>query len=265
MESKCGSIKSALTAHFSSLLGVEQIEGGCVATLPIETLDGRFVGVFIEPRAADYFLIHDGGKAVDELILQGMKLTPAVERGLALIANRFSISYTDESFQTGAKLADLSGKVQAVGMSSAMAMATLLDHVSVIEEEPLEAKIGTMLRRWGRNRAKVTENVRLAGALKQHTFDFLVSPRRKGIPIAVSVLNPTNGPLAAAERFYFKADDLASTPFGKWPIIAIEAKAETWSSDARKIVKKYAAGVIPIRSGEPLDFGLISEKLNAVA
>lgn len=262
---KCGSIKAALTEHLSGLVGVQQIQDTCVATLPIETLDGRIVGVFIEPRNSDFYLIHDGGKAVDELVLQGMKLTPAVERGLNLVASRFGISYSDESFQTGAKIADLPSRAYAVGMSSAMAMATLLDHVAIIEEEPMEVKLGAMLRRWGKNRAKVTQNVRLAGELKQHSFDFLVSPRRKGLPIAVSVLHPGNNPLATAERFYFKANDLVSTEFQKWPIIAIETKAETWSADARKIVKKYAAKTLSIRSGESVDFQKISDALNAVA
>lgn len=264
LDTSCGSIRAALAAHVSSLVDVQRDRDTCIVTLPIETLDGRVVGVFIEPGAKDYFLIHDGGKAVDELVLQGMKITPSVERGLSLIANRFGISYCDESFQAGSKIAELPSKAYAVGMSSAMAMANLLEHVLVLAEQPLEQQLGQLLRRWGKNRAKVDENVNLTGALKQHRFDFLVSPRRKGNPIAISVLNPTNGALAAAERFYFRADDLSSTRFKTWPIVAIEAKAETWSVDARKIVSKYAQRVIPIRTGEPPNFESISAALNAV-
>lgn len=265
MEVKCGSIKAALSEYVCSLLDVRQLEDTCVVTLPLETIDGRLVGVFIEPRAADFFLIHDGGKAVDELVLQGMKLTPAVERGLSAVAQRFGVSYDDEAFQAGTKIANLASRAYAVGMSSATAMATLLDHVSIVEEEPIEGQIGTMLKQWGKNRAKITQNVRLIGELKQHTFDFLVSPRRRGKPIAVSVLNPSNNPLAAAERFYFKANDLSPTAFGKWPIVAIETKSEIWSPDARRIVQKYAAGVIPIRSNEKPDYHRLSDALETVA
>lgn len=264
-ELKCDSIKAALSAHLASLISIERLQDACVATLPLETLDGRMVGVFIEPRASDFFLIHDGGKAVDELILQGMKITPAVERGLALVANRFGISYSDESFQAGAKMSDLPMKAYAVGMSSAMAMANLLEHVPAVEEEPLEGQIGALLKRWGKNRARVTANVRLPGELKQHAFEFLISPRRKGLPIAVSVLHPGSNPLATAERFYFKADDLSSTAYGAWPLVAIEDKAETWSADAKKIVRKVAKKVIDIRSGEALSYDRVSEALNAVA
>jgi hypothetical protein len=266
LETQCsGIIKEALISHLSSHVAVQQIGDTCVATLPIETLDKRWVGVFIEPRAKDFYLIHDGGKAVNELILQGMKITPAVERGLSLVANRFGVSYGDEMFQTGAKIPDLAPKAYAVAMSSALAMANLLEHVPVVEEEPLEGQIGVLLHRWGRNRAKVTENVQVAGEIKRHTFNFLVSPRRKGLPIGVSVLHPTAGALAAAERFGFKAKDLANTTFGKWRRVAVEDKAEIWSPDARKIVESCADFVIPVRSGERATFEQICEALGVAA
>ena len=101
----CHSIKSALAAHLATHISVEQINDMCVISLPFETIDRRWVEVFVEPRAADYFWIHDGGKAINELILQGMKVTPSVERGLTMIASRFGISYSEEMFQTGAKMA----------------------------------------------------------------------------------------------------------------------------------------------------------------
>jgi hypothetical protein len=262
---ECSGIKDSLVGYLSSHVAAQQIGETCVVTLPIETLDKRWVDVFIEPRVKDFYLIHDGGKAINELILQGMKITPAVERGLSLVAKRFGVSYSDEMFQTGTKLADLPTRVYAVGMSSALAMANLLEHVAEVEEEPVEGRIGTLLNRWGKNRAKVTENVRVSGEIKEHTFNFLVSPRHKGVPIGVSVLHPTAGALAAAERFGFKAKDLTGTSVGKWPRVAIEDKAEIWSPEARKIVKSCANFVIPIRSGERPTFEQISEALDAVA
>jgi hypothetical protein len=257
LETQCSGIKDSLICYLSSYVAAQQIGDTCVVTLPFETLDKRWVDVFIEPRVKDFYLIHDGGKAVNELILQGMKITPAVERGLSLVASRFGVSYTDEMFQSGSKLAGLAARIYSVGMSSALAMANLLEHVVEVEEEPIEGQIGVLLNRWGRNRAKVTENVRVAGEIKQHTFNFLVSPRRRGLPIGVSVLHPTAGALAAAERFGFKAKDLASTQFGKWPLVAVEDKSDIWSPEA--------SFVIPIRTGERVTFDQINEALQTVA
>jgi hypothetical protein len=250
-----------LAAHIEA----QQVRDACVVTLPFETIDRRWVDVFIEPRAADFYLIHDGGKAVNELILQGMKITPAVEREFVLIASRFSVSYADEMFQSGAKISRIAEQVYAVGMASALAMTHLLEHVPMVQEETVEEHVGEALRKWGRNKAKVTENVRVQGHLKQHEFDFLVSPRHKGSPIAVSVLHPTAGPLAAAERFGFKANDLSGTNFGSWRKMAIEVKSEIWSADARRIVDASADIVVPIRSGEPAEYHQITDALDRVA
>jgi hypothetical protein len=263
-ETQCSGIKESLIGYLSAHVAAQQIGDTCIVTLPFETLDKRWVDVFIEPRVKDYYLVHDGGKAVNELILQGMKITPAVERGLSLVASRFGVLYTDEMFQSGSKITELPARIYSVGMSSALAMANLLEHVVGAEEEPIEGQIGTFLNRWGKNRAKVTENVRVAGEIKQHTFNFLVSGR-KGLPIGVSVLHPTAGALAAAERFGFKAKDLVNTQFGKWPRVAVEDKSDIWSPEAKKIVKSCADFVIPVRTGERVTFDQISEALKAVA
>ena len=265
MVENCLSIKNALTEHLLSHVEVQQVGDICVATLPFSTLDRRWVDVFIENREADFFLIHDGGKAVNELILQGMKITLAVEREFQVIASRFGVAYQDEMFRTGAKSPHMAASAYEVGMASALAMTRLLQHVPVVEEEPLTEQVRTLLRRWGRGRAKVTENATVAGEIKQHTFDFLLSPRQKGATIGVSILNPTGGPLAAAERFGFKAKDLEPTRYRKWQLVAVETKAEVWSRDARDIVRKCANVVIPIQSDDRPTYDQISQALAAVA
>lgn len=265
LRTQCSGIEESLKSYLAAHVGVQQMGDTFIATLPIETFDKRWVGVFIEPRATDFYLIHDGGKAVNELILQGVKITPNVERGLALVAKRFGVTYADEMFQTGAKLRDLAPNAYAVAMSSALAMANLLEHVPATEEEPIEAKIGALLHQWGRNRAKITDNVRIAGKIKQHTFNFLVSPRKQGLPIAVSILHPTAGALAAAERFGFKSQDLASTEFGNWPRIAIKDKSEIWSPEANNIISKCASAEISVRSGDSPTLAQISEAIEKAA
>ncbi|HWR36836.1 MAG TPA: hypothetical protein VN622_13300 [Clostridia bacterium] len=260
----CNSIKQALHDHLAAQVSVQQVRDACVVTLPFVTVDQRCVDVFVEPRAADYFLIHDAGKAVNELILQGVKITPSVEREFELIAGRFGISYCDEMFQAGAKYNGLAAQAYAVGMCSALAMVQMVGHVPVVEEEPLEVQLGSLLRRWGRRKAKVSENVQVAGRLKQHTFDFVLTPQ-KGEPISVSILHPTAGALSAAERFGFKSQDLANTYAQNWRRVAVEAKAEAWSQDAHRIVETFAQAVISVPSGMPADFQQLSSRLDQLA
>ncbi len=265
MTIQCSGIEKLMQSYLSSRTGIQHIGDTCVLTLPIETFDKRLVGVFVEPRAKDFFLIHDGGKAVNELILQGMRITPAIERSLSLIATRFGIAYQDEMFQSGGKLDALPAVAYAVGMSSALAMANLLEHVPSVEEEPIETKVGVLLDRWSRSRAKLTRNVVAKGEIKQHTFNFLLSPRNGDQPYAISILHPTGGPLSAAERYGFKSKDLESTLFGKWRRVAIKDKSELWTPEANNIIRKCANAEIAIRSGETPSLADIEEALKRAA
>jgi hypothetical protein len=103
------------------------------------------------------------------------------------------------------------------------------------------------------------------GKIKQHTFNFLLSPRRGGHPFAISVLHPTGGALAAAERYGFKSQDLENTDFAKWRRIAIKDKAELWTPEANNIIRKCANAEISIRSGEMPSLIDIQEALNRAA
>jgi len=236
----------------------------CVATIPFPTIDNRFVDVFFEHRAADYLLIHDGGKAVNDLILQGIKITDFMHREFEMLAKRFDVAYADEMFQTGAKLGEVANKAYAVAMCSAVAMTRLLDGSRPLEESPINAQLATVLRRWGRRKARVQERVSVKGEVKQHEFDFVLHPRGSQ-PIALSILNPTAGPLSAAERFGFKSGDLKGTRYGQWKRVAVEVKAEVWSRDARMIVQRFSDAVIEAPSGQLPSFQDISATLDSLA
>lgn len=264
MQTICSAIKQALTDHLVSQLTVSQVRDLCIVTLPLPTLDNRWVDVFVEPRAADFFLIHDGGKAVNELILQGLKMTSGIERELTAIAERLHVAFSEEMFQTGAKIGNLGETVSAVGMCSALAMTHLLATARA-EEEPIEGQILELLKQWGKKKSvRIQERVKVEGNLKQHQFDFTVTPR-KGPTFALSILNPTAGALSAAERFGFKAQDLDGTPAGGWRRIAVEAKSEVWSQEARKLVDRVAHSVIPVPSGSQATYGQLAEALEPIA
>jgi len=260
--SQCQTIRDSLAAYLLESTIAEQVGDACVITLPIPTVDGRVVGVFIEPRVGDYFLVNDGGKAVNELTLQGVKITDSVKDYMAALARNFDVVYADEMFQSAGKQADLQRIVLAIGACSSLAMAQLVGQITSAVDEPAKEQFGRALKSWARKRLKVSRDVSLKGKRAQHRFDFVASPKiGKKMPIVMSVLSPGSNPLGSAQRFGFHATDLDSTPFAKWPRVAVEDRAEIWSAEAKNIVRSCADVVIEIPSGAKIDARLIGERL----
>ena len=97
MSAKCNSLRQLLIDHMADAVKVHHIGDACAVTLPISTVDGRLVDVFVEQRMGDYCIVHDGGKAVNELLLQGVTLTESITNHFNILARRFGVSYVDES------------------------------------------------------------------------------------------------------------------------------------------------------------------------
>lgn len=264
----CNSVRDATLQYMAERTRVEHLRNLCVLTLPVRTIDGRLVDVFIEQRVGDLFLVHDAGKAANELILQGVSITPSISRDCERIAKAFGGTWSDEMFQSGCKLGEISSVALSVAMCSSLAMVNLLEHVEESGEEPVHEQIGVALRNWNKRRpvkATIREHVEVAGAWKQHAFDFVAYPKGKGAdPIAISVLSPSVSAISAAERFAFKAKDVEGTPVAKWKQVAVTARAETWSSPARNLVAKCSDAVIQLTSGETPTIETIAESLDAL-
>ena len=264
MTAFCESIRNSLLKYWGDTTVADTVDGACVVTVPFPTVDGRIVGVFIEPRVGDYYLVNDGGKAVNELILQGVKITDSVDEYFTALAAHFNISYSKEreAFESGGKKNDLQKMIIGVGACSAFAMAQLVGHVSVPQEPATREQFGKALKHWGRKRLKVTPDVSLNGHRAKHKFDFMASPMQGNKkPIMLSVLSPGSNSLAAAQRFGFKAVDLENTIYGKRPRVAIRDRSELWSSEAKNIVNDCASVVIEIPSGGTIDDHLIGYNL----
>ena len=84
----CQTTRESLIGYIANATAVTQIGETCVATLPIPTVDGRLVNVFVETTLGDYFVVHDGGKAVNELILQGVKIADSITQRFDALARR---------------------------------------------------------------------------------------------------------------------------------------------------------------------------------
>lgn len=247
---KCQSVRNALLKHVAEMTLVEYTDSVCVATLPIITLDGRLVDVFIEPRNKDFFLVHDAGKAMNELILQGIEPTASVRASFAQLASHYNIRWADETFQAGCNADRLNARILSVGSCSAMAMFHALGHsASEVGEPSSHEQLGEVLRKWAGRRIKVRESVPVKGALKQHSFDFVAYPGSQQ-PVAISLLSPSVSALSAAERYGFKVQDVESENHGQFLMVAVEEDADRWSLDARNIVRACSAEVIELNSLE---------------
>jgi hypothetical protein len=262
----CDSVKESLANYLASATAVTRVDDSCVATLPIPTLDGRLVDVFIETTLGDYFVVHDGGKAVNELILQGVDITDSITKHFDALARRFKISYTDETFKSTIRFNDIQAMILAVGMCSGLAMAQLVGHIPVATEEPLRDQFGHALRGWARKRFKVTDNVLVRGDYSQHRFDFVAYPKSTKAPtVAMSVLLPGSNSLAAAERFGFKATDLRSPKYRGWRKVVVQGRSESWSGEAKALLQRCADVVIELPDESKLNKQTVKEKLDLAA
>lgn len=173
----CDSVREVILKHLSELTRVEQARDLCIATLPVRTLDGRLVDVFIEQRIGDYVRVHDADKAANELILQGVNITSSISGNCERIAQSFGVAWSDEMFQSNCKIEKISSAALSVAMCSSLAMVHLLGHVEEPEQETVREQLGVALKGWNRRRAKIKSNVRIEGAWKQHSFDFVAFPK----------------------------------------------------------------------------------------
>jgi len=262
---KCQSLRDSLAGYLDQNVVVSESGDLCIVTLPIPTLDGRLVDVFVEKKFGDYFVVHDGSKAVNELILQGVDLTDSISSYMESLAKRFRVSYSGESFSVTTRQSQLTPTILAVGMCSGLAMAQLIGNIGSLQEEPVRKQFGVALKKWAHRKAKISTDVPVKGRRFRHQFDFLAEPKtHPGDMIALSVLSPGSNPLAAAQRFGFIASDLDQTPFSKWPRVAVESRAEVWSAESRSILRSCADVVIELPSQSAPNADIIGEKLHAL-
>ena len=262
---KCKSIHSGILDHLATNTVMHSIDGACVITLPIPTVDGRLVDVFIEHRMTNHCVVHDGGKTSSELSLQGVNITESIIVHFSLLARRFGLEYKNETFTVAGNISDVHKMALAVGVCSGMAMAQVVGHMSPLAEEPLRHKIGNAVKGWAKRRFKVSPDVQVPGEHAKHRFDFVAYPKKANSnTIAMSVLLPGSNSLGAAERFGFKTTDLKA-PYNAWGKVVIQGKSESWSSEAKNIIRSCADAVVEIGGEDRIDTEELKEKLDSVS
>lgn len=177
----CGSMKESLLAYLRSEIEVAAFRDYCVFTLPLKTVDDRLVDVIVERRTSDYFLVHDGGKSLGELFVQGITLTDSIVKRLECIAKLNGASLVKDAFTIGCKTDKLENGIIATGLCSAMAMLELIGHKPDLQEEPIASRVSRTLRQWQPTfitsiNAKVPQVTRLAGQVSSRLSTIAVRP-----------------------------------------------------------------------------------------
>ena len=249
----CLSLKESLLAFMGAEIEVRESRGGCVLVLPTKTVDDRFVTVFVDRKADDYFLVHDAGKTAAELHGQGVHLTELRAETFSHMAERFGATFVDGMFQIGCHQDLLTTSVLAIGQCESMGTWHLLGHKPDLADEPIRNRVERGLMIWNAPHQYILErNVRVPGNKASHVFDFVSYPNNGGLrePIAIKVLTPSDDPLGKAREYGFLVLDTEKTYFEKWLRLAILAKADRWSRPSKNLVASLSTATLEVEAGD---------------
>src|SRR4029078_5025267 len=136
----CSSARDALVAFFSSFTEVTAVDGRCVITLPLRTVDDRYLDVYLDEKLADYVIVHDGGNSMSELFVQGIHVTDSQAAQFKAIARRFGATFNAGIFQIACAPGEsIERAIFAVAQCASLAMFEVINHQPNIEDEPLVA------------------------------------------------------------------------------------------------------------------------------
>ncbi len=122
----CHSIRESLLTFFGQQVEVSAVDQNCVLTLPLKTLDDRYIEVFVESTVGDYVMVHDGGNAVAELFLQGIHMNDTRETQMRRIARRYGAAFENNTFTIGCRPAVVNTAILAIAQCASLAVFDVL-------------------------------------------------------------------------------------------------------------------------------------------
>jgi hypothetical protein len=247
----CRSLRESLLAFLGDRVNVSLDEGACVVTLPMRTLDNRYVVIYVEPTATDRFLVHDGGDAAAELFLQGVKLTEGKLAMLRAMAKRYGASFVNNAFTVVAAPGVLNEAILTVAQCASTGMYDILKIAPVFDEERVAALVKKTLERQPPPNMHVQFGVTAKGASADHRFDALALPFDKGDlrAVAIKTLGTAYPANVQSERFLGMALDLRDTPFSRWQKLTIVPRADSWAEEHLKVVRALSDDTIELPTG----------------
>ena len=247
----CHSIKRSLVSFLDSQTQVHAFNELCVITLPLRTIDSRFVDIYVEPKMGNFVLVHDGGKTTSELYAQGIHHGPSKKEMLKSLALSFGATFEGGAFSVACPSERLQDAVLAVAQCATVAMFDLLKHAPVVEEEPAMIRVGRAIDIWRPEGVDVRKKLHIKGDKGQHVFDYVAfGGHERKQNVAVNVLAPTYSPELQSHDYGFLVRDIENTDFYKWQRLAVISKREKWGAEHLKLIRSFAHRTLEVESGD---------------
>jgi len=242
----CSDVKHSVAEYLEDQLQVSVFKNDCILTLPIKTLDGRWVSVFVE-SLDNHFLVHDGSKTDSELFSQGVKMTDIDKEMNTAIAEKYGLIIKDRTLQRLCRLDELTEAILSVGQCAAMLTTQLIWTPIELDEDRIYKDVDAALALWQTPDVRIEKEVMVEGRSEKHLLNFVA--RKAGYKTAVNVLSSRRGrSLEKARDYDYAWMDLERSPneYRRCGRLAVIPNAETWSDRALGIVKGAAHDTIAL-------------------
>ena len=252
----CKYVRDGLLEFIGRRLMVSDYRGRCVVTLPIETIDGRFVDVYVEESWDGHVEVHDGGKTASELYAQGMHLTDLKRRNvIEKTAKKMEAHFDteDDTFKMTVRSSNMNEAILAIAQCASVAMHEVLYHRPSIARMPVPALVRRTLTRWETSDFNISRKFSLKGASSGavHEFDYVATPvQDTATRVAVQVLSTTHAPKVQARMYGFLILDIRNTEPDNWPRIAVVSNASTWGSFLLRKIEDWSDKVVAVKAGK---------------
>jgi hypothetical protein len=249
MQPTCSEIKEMVAQYLTENLRTSpSLRSGCTITLPIKSVDDRWVFVIVEERY-NMLRVHDGGKTDSELFSQGLKMGESDAGFIAGVARKYGVTVEDRIIQKVCPKSELSAAIVAVAEAATVMTAQLISsRMAEAEGEQVHSRISKLLHQWDQTKFDIEENPEITTGVATHKVNFVTKYRFSDrTPTTIKILPPSN-PRDRAERYGFMLYDMKENPkYSGWSNLALVTGADKWSTPALDIVKRMATKTVEIR------------------
>jgi hypothetical protein len=233
--------------YFTDNLRVSQsLRSGCAITLPIKSIDDRWVFVIVEERY-NMFLVHDGGKTDSELFSQGLKMGESDTAFVASVALKYGVTVNDRKIQKVCSKSELSATIVAVAEAATVMTAQLVSvRMAEAEGQKVHSQLSRLLHLWNPKEFAIEENADIkTGEAVTYKVNFVATSRLSDrIPTTIKILPPSN-PRDRAERYGFMIYEMQKNPkYSGWSNLALVTGPDKWTIPALDIVKRMATKTV---------------------
>ena len=263
----CSVIRKSIERYLRDEIRVSRMRDYCVLTMPIKTLDGRWVSVSVEQKLGDTFLVHDSGKTDSELFSQGMTLTDTDAQTRAIIAASYGVHLGERMIQRTCTAHDLAEAIFAVAQSAAMLTVQLIWPTVEVEVEHMRNEVSEALALWKPEDVRIARDVDIVGEKFTHRLSFVsyasaASHRNAG----VEILSP-NRPLDKAYRYGYTWLDMEkkSDEYKSWGRVVVIPRVEAWTGPAIEMIRRIATDTVEFKGSQDAGVkALIAETMSKV-